>query len=520
MKICTLAWSLCSTVLWAQSGALSISGTVVDSQSGQPIPQARVYAECSGASVVKDGRYVPPVGRTAIADVAGAFRFDGVAVGNCYLAASKNGYTQSSGVGSLTGQVELSESKSGIRVPLAKLGVISGVVTDQDRHPLRGVNVILVQRFLEDGIFRTRNSRSVTTADDGAFRLWNLEPGKYYVKAAGQHGTTGLFMGSSTPSNEIFDAFLPAYSDGAHSIGEATPLEVGPASHLKADITLKLESTFAVRGTLQNFTPRKTVKFELLQNGEPPSPVRAVVQMDTGRFELREVSAGSYVVRATQDDKIGDFPLVVGPTDVEGVALTLHPPVSLSYSTRFTTEVPPEERNFRADSCSPRLVSMDTHIISDPRGREELLPGLYPGQYRVILRCAGGYARSALIGNVDLLANPVLTVSPGGSPPPLEIVASRDGASLTVSRGKQAQGALAALLVPQFLAEPLIATDYGNEGFFSFGGIHPGTYSLYLFNSEEIEYRNPQFLQSLTGGERITLTEGQRSEVTFKGTPR
>jgi len=57
--------------------------------------------------------------------------------------------------------------------PLAK---IHGKVTDIDGEPVSGVSVRALHSEIQDGRRIFRQDRSVTTDDQGEYRMWNFEP--------------------------------------------------------------------------------------------------------------------------------------------------------------------------------------------------------------------------------------------------------------------------------------------------------------------------------------------------------
>jgi hypothetical protein len=236
--------------------------------------------------------------------------------------------------------VELTASKENVQLKLAPLGVITGKVTDQNGQPLRAVNVIALTLQTEDGLRHTKSSRNVSTDDRGMFRMWNLQPGRYYIKAAGQSGGTYSYLGDTAPQLWIDEAFAGRYFGGGQTLDSATPVQIQPGTEAHTDLSLTLEPSYKIRGSLGNYVPRRTVKFELLNGDEDVSPSRVSVNSDTGKFEIQDVVPGSYVLRVTQDQASAMLPVQVRAADVNRLSLALVPPVDVKVVTRYTNSSP------------------------------------------------------------------------------------------------------------------------------------------------------------------------------------
>jgi len=157
--------------------------------------------------------------------------------------------------------------------------------------------------------------------------------------------------------------------------------------------------------------------------------------------------------------------------------------------------------------------------------------GVVPGAYRVGVICFGGYPQSMMSGGHDLLADPIVAVQPGVAPPALEIVAplrrrddSRHGARGFLPAARQYLGA-ARPSIPGLRWSNSVDRLPGRSGgrwiHFSADWLAPGAYMAYAFlNQDGIEYRNPQFLQSLTQGVRVQVEDGSKKTITISGVER
>jgi uncharacterized protein (DUF2141 family) len=294
----------------------------------------------------------------------------------------------------------------------------------------------------------------------------------------------------------------------------------------RADFTLKMEPAYRIRGALANFVPHRTVKFELLSGDEDVSASRVSVNGTTGVFEIQDVVPGSYTLHVTQENTSAEIPVVVGGSDVSGIIATLASGVDLRVQTRFANE---GEQGACMVSLMPSghrgAAYSDAGFRRNPSG-ESTMAGVLPGVYRVSFGCFGVYVRSAMSGSQDLLANPLLTVQPGAQPPPIEILAAHGGGSVSgaLSGNAKLEGA-AVLLVPQFgqstgpeIGPASPSGEQEGQFEFEFANLAPGSYMAYAFSDiNDVEYRNPEFLRSLSGGVGVQVEDNVEKKIAITG---
>jgi hypothetical protein len=421
--------------------------------------------------------------------------------------------------------VKLTSSVTGVQIKLAPLGVIEGKVVDQDGEPVRGVSVSAYIVNVFGGVRSMSIIRTAATNDQGHFRIWNLNPGKYYVKATGKSGGTYMYIGDASGHYDSTEAFVPIYFGGARDLESATPIVVGAGTEVRADFTLAFEPSFKIRGALQNFSPHEHVAFEIFQGDEDVSASRVTLNGTDGRFEIQDVTDGTYTLRATQLQKArGETTVTVKGGNIEGVSIALFPSIIVRGVVQVVGAQPKAENS---ESCTVMLFrpgSPNSMVMQQGKNGEFTIPNVFTGQYRVDIDCTGGYATSAQSGSIDLLSTPRITVEPGVAPAPIEINLKPGGGTV---KGKLAidpkptQGGI--LLVPTFSASTgptfmtvgnwLGAPDASN---FELRYLAPGDYIVYAFSTaRDVEYRNPAFLQSLTGGVPVHIDDAQTTEVTI-----
>ena len=148
---------------------------------------------------------------------------------------------------------------------------------------------------------------------------------------------------------------------------------------------------------------------------------------------------------------------------------------------------------------------------------------VFPGKYRVSIQCHGGYPLSASFGDIDLFTNSIITIS-NGAAPAIEIACQPGGGFLKARFIGETPSGGAVLLVPSFptptgpvLVRPISGALPKLPGEAIFSGLAPGEYSVYgLSKSEDVEFLNAAFLQSLSGGTTVRIEDGKTTEVAIE----
>ncbi|HYA16369.1 MAG TPA: carboxypeptidase-like regulatory domain-containing protein [Bryobacteraceae bacterium] len=525
---------LLASAVFAQEASLALAGRVVDSESGEPIPRAVVTLNGFPVVAQTPGSPAQAITKTAVTDQSGVFSFSALPEARYSLNAQKAGFANIVAAGGLRPTfVELKSSTQNVVVRLAPLGVITGKVVDDDGEPMRGVGINAISSTVENGQRVTSVGRTVNTDDRGMYRLWNLMPGRYYLKATGQGGGTLLFTTNNAARLEVGDSFAPTYSGGGKTMEAARPVEIAAGTRATADFHLKLEPAFEIRGTVRNFTPRIQIAFGILINGEEVGVRPDRFNAETGAFQFNDVVSGSYILRATQGDNSGEVAVNIAGADAANVALTLYPRIDIPVTTHFLDAAPANVPHPQDDPDDFEPGAMqdvcNVWLNSDRRPvplftENGALHKVQAGQYRVSLNCLGGYVRSALAGTQDLLLNPNVTIEQGASFPPIEILAVHGGGNVTASLPANLFSnvrQIAVLLVPksanstgpQLMFAPLLPG--GTEGSAHFGNLAPGEYTLYAFANPDIEYASPAFLSTLSGGVDVEIEDSAEKKVTI-----
>jgi hypothetical protein len=575
--LCTLigiAGATCASAQGQAEAHYSYAGTVINTATGEAVKRAQIQIRrFSRFDPNQPGgnpagpEQVAPLSVAAFSDAAGMFRFEGLPAGSYFVNVTKPGFTFERNFDKhASGMLTLNSSVEGASLRLSPLGVIQGKVTGDDGLPLRHVNIVALTVQIIDGLRHVSASRNVSTDDRGLYRLWNLSPGKYYLKASGRSGGTITYAGDRPPISSEYESFTPVYFGGASSLMSATPILIKAGSDEQADITLTMSPSFRIRGRLLNLAQGEPVRFELLNGDEEVGASRVSVNQYSGAFQIHDVVHGSYILRATQGKTArGEVPVGVGAADLDGVALTLAPAVNVKVVTLVANKyedvlraqgleaedsggdlqgaadlsMPPHGRlQAPAPPCAPSLQPVGTQSrqseitptqANATNGEDGAITfkEVLPGTYRLSFNCYAGYVASVQWAGNDLLTDLLLTLQPGIDPAPVEVTARFGGGALSgdLKLGDSANVEQAGiLLVPQFTSAtgPVTATatkpapSTSEPPVFEFANLAPGHYLAYAFaNLSEVEFRNPEYLRSLTGGTSVEIADGKQANITL-----
>jgi protocatechuate 3,4-dioxygenase beta subunit len=275
----------------AGGGVATVTGSIVRLHDGGPVRFAAVVVESAEGSVR----------RTAITDAAGHFTVVDIPPGRYGIRASATGYA--SGVWTEGGNrriaaamvVEANQRRTGIRVALARGGVITGRVVDADGAPVEGVPVhALIAEFHNSReLLRQVAARPRVTDDRGHFRLFGLEPADYYIAAI--PGPFGDSPGGPLAGHPL------AYFPGTSSVADATLIAVAADRESAiGDLVVRAAMTMTVSGRVidSQGAPAAAAEMVLLPASGPASSVMPRATSDaTGQFSFIDVPEGQYLLQ-------------------------------------------------------------------------------------------------------------------------------------------------------------------------------------------------------------------------------
>jgi 5-hydroxyisourate hydrolase-like protein (transthyretin family) len=521
-----------------------IEGTVLRAGTREPVPDVQVLLFSTARS---DSDPFRTSTWSAITDAAGRYALKNVTPGTYRLTFAANRYVrQEYGQRTFPGngtqiRVAPGETVKDLETVLTPTGSVSGTIRDDEKRPLIGVPVQLLQFHYD---WRgERELRPVGTAgqtdDRGEFRISFVTPGRYYLDAGTRLGP--LRPGSEPPPNQVREAFAHVYYPGVDDLQFAMPVDIQPGVLTTVTaLTMKKVAGVRINGRIIDSAtgqPPEKPEITLFVHDAGSSSYASIVtyghdpakyNKDTGTFEFRGVLPGSYalsvaVVIPEQPGpmpgrhlkRIGFLPLEIRNADVEGIVVTTTPTSSIEGRVRVqgfedwksaalqgvNPGVGLEPSSNGGSPSKPSRPWPDSDLFH-PDGTFKIT-NVMPGEFR--LDVAGlpsnVYVKEARFASMDLLAGPFqFTGKESGT---LEIVLdSKVGfieGTVTNKDFRSAPGAQV-VLVPdksRHLHDRFKTTTTNQDGHFSIANVPPGAYRLYAWEAvEPYRWFDPDFLKA------------------------
>jgi len=513
-----------------------LAGTVVRLDTGEPLKKATVIlrSQDNGEQSV-----------FVITDGEGHFQFNKVEPGNYSLEVLHNGFVKmgygQKQYGDPVANLNLAagQKMTDLVFKLPRTSSISGRVMDEDGQPLPRVGVRVYQRS-------GRNSKhqlgavagaGALTNDLGEYRVFDLVPGRYYVRANYQEPreVMGIKPSSSKSPKESYPpTFYPNAADPAKAVG----IIVNAGDQIPSvDFLLEPVHVVNIRGKVFNTIASGTdgnLSVILMQHREVLNdfaPASSQVWNKEGRFEFRDVFPGSYVIRASwsvnQERYSSRRELEVGNADVEGVNVTITRGVDVSGRVAWEQKPPSEAQGVHVAlqiSDEGPFPSNSGAPVAEPDGTF-LIKNVPEGVYRpqVITGSLDCFLKSARYGGADVTDG---GLSPhAGTDAALELKLSCRAARIegfVLTEDSLPAAGVYVVAIPdaphrdrdwEYRAE---RTD--QNGRFLLPGIVPGTYRVFSWNcGDDFDWYDAEQLKPYESkGMSVSVEEGDRKTVQLK----
>ena len=220
----------------------TVSGSVVNTVTGEPIPRALV-------------QIMGPLQRSDLTDSQGRFHFEGVPEGRAMFMARKPGYFSSEelsrGGGRPRAPVTITGDVSSLVLKLTPEGLVAGTITGDDDDPLEGAHLLLKRQVISNGRKHWETLGQSTTDENGEFRAANLIPGTYYLVAQAQRPATA--RAAAEPNL----GYAPSYYPGAPDLASASAIQVRAGQTAQLDFRLRSQPNYDVSGVVTGLTPEQ-----------------------------------------------------------------------------------------------------------------------------------------------------------------------------------------------------------------------------------------------------------------------
>jgi hypothetical protein len=439
------------------TGTAVISGQVVSEEDPErPIRLAKV--QLSSSALRRE--------LMVTSDSSGRFMFSRLPAGRYSLSVSKPGLASTAYGAKRPGgagvPIVVAEGEQvPVTVRIARGAVISGTVRDATGEPAADVRMQVLAydidstgaRTLQNRTFGNSGNGLLRTDDRGAYRIYGLRPGEYYVQAAAASsggratsvaeiewalravGAPGALPGAAPAPGQSM-TLAPVYFPGTTDPATAIPITLKAGEERTGvDFALGFIPTATVSGVIRgpDGSPPKIAQASLLRPGSPGVQVGNMLFIRPeadGRFTVSNVAPGDYVLAARGSMQsstdaapgpmaVASMPLwamtdvSVSGQDISGLELTLAPGLNVSGTLVFDGAKMPAPADLAKVSVSvlPQgPTSMGAPSVVAQADGTFVIPGVGPGEYRLWANVPSGTAatspwtlRSAIIGGVDAL---------------------------------------------------------------------------------------------------------------------
>ena len=303
------------------AGTALLQGRVVAADNGAPLRQVDIALSSSTS----------PARRQARTDASGQYRFDQLPAGRYWLRASKPGFVPLRyGVADpLEPGLAIDLNDGGARSAdfvLPRAGVISGRVVDEFGEPVLDAEVRAMRYQSRSGQRRLSTASRVHRTDDlGAFRVFGLLPGTYYVSAIPR-------WRDPVTDDEEQAQYAPSYYPGTTDLAGAVPVRVALGGEVSAvEVALQPVRTRTMTGTVMDSTgaPAAGAQVTIVrrERGNAFVTIGDARARADGTFELSHLPPGSYSVQAwlrgtpAVPPEFGATTLQIAGNDVDGVVV-------------------------------------------------------------------------------------------------------------------------------------------------------------------------------------------------------
>ena len=509
--------------------AAVVQGTVVNKLSGRPVKSAhviynRIVSETGGTS--------SPISTDT--DAEGNFSFS-LAPGTYRFWVEHSGFArQVYGALSPAGEgttltVAAGQKLSQITFRLVPQGAIAGRIVDEDGDPIQSAG-IQVLRFSYANDHRQLVSVSGASSNDrGEYRIFGLPAGRYLLQATVPNTPMSKPYESGALVPEVQDSYAASYYPGVIDVDAASPVSLGEGGDLE-DINFQVRKvrTVSLRGRLASPEKPSSSQIQVVlahnENGVASYIDRASASVDsaTGRFEVRGVAPGSYLLVASQLSAGrplgGRIPVELTAASRDEITLPLASAVDVTGTVELEGTARGSVPNLILRLASSEGLALGPQPLSKIGADGTIhFAGVTPGRWTVTFDSLpeGLWIKSESFAGVDLPAGELnLTESTRGQ---LHIVLGSNGAQIsgTVSLDNQPCRATV-VLAP---ADPELRTAHQmykvtnttERGLFTLKSVRPGSYKLFAFQEiEPFEWFNPDKLKLAEDmGSPVTVSAGE-----------
>lgn len=481
-------------------------------------------------------------------DNEGRFEVKELAAGRYIVTATKGGF-----VTAQFGQrrpnepgtpIELADGQAAEKVSFSLMrgGVIAGRVLDDGGEPVSGAQVMAMRYGFSAGTRRMLPAGSEggndRTDDQGAFRMFGLPPGDYFVSAISRGNT----IISADINNTEADGLAPTYFPGTANLAEASRITLRAGQEMTgANFAMIVARLAKVRGRALNSQGEPVTNAMMALSPADPTQMsmsfnNTMVGRD-GAFQFANVAPGRYNLSVrpnsltTGGSEFASMPIVVGNDDIDNVMLT----TSLGATARGVIVTD--------DGSAPTFKPSQVTVIANPAEPMTMMFGNAPSKVnddysfelsglsdRRLIRVSAGptwFLKAILHGGDDVTDTGVDFV-PGRSVEDLQIVVTQKTTELSGlvadDRNRPVVDSTVVVFPANrerwgYLSRYLRTVRPDTEGRYNVRSLPPGEDYLIIAvqNLESGQGGDPEFLtRAREEAKPLTLNEGETKAVDIK----
>jgi protocatechuate 3,4-dioxygenase beta subunit len=509
----------------------TVAGRVVTAAEGNPLKSAHVM-------LMEQNAAREPKTYGATTDASGIFILKSVAPGRYKIFDEHTGYvrqqyhSQDADTGAVLA-LQPQQQAADILFRLTPAAVITGHVTDEDQEPMAGIQVLALRRRSEEetededvSAYRKQDQMfpagSAQTDDRGVYRIFGLQPGDYYLRA-----TQAMQSPLYSPGGEEYFAlqsqgteYAPVYYPGVLQRTQAETVTLRPGDEAQIDFTMRHVKTVEISGRVLGPDGKPANTMVELGETDDYSDSRNTNTDEQGKFRLKGVPPGSYILRAYQQGKDNVYrpaarqELQVGSDNIDSLILALARGTDLTGRVRVegSSGAPPDRVHVSLREVGGIIGGYGARAKPDGSFEIKSVP---EGNYAVMVGAGGEgvwYVKSARLGSDDVLAHGLQVEK--GTAGTLDIVIGVASAQLAGSVMEDDKPAIGARV--RVFPDPETpynrtrrrSTTTDQNGQFVASGIAPGKYRVTARSPADpagaVAVAEPQF---------VTLGERERKAV-------
>jgi hypothetical protein len=512
------------------SSTASIVGRVLTAGTDAPVRRAEVVALKADDDPTPRGRV------TTTTDDEGRYQLDRLSPGEWRVTASKGGYFAwqfgQRRPFEIPPPITLARGQQFTAdIPLTRGGAISGRVFGEFGEGLAGLQIKVYRVRLTQGYRRLQTVGAADLTDDnGAYRVYGLPPGDYYVAAS---------LRVAPADSVVETTYAPTYFPGTGDLAEAQRVRLALGAEANAIFPLLPFRRVRVSGVVMNSTGAPANAFLNLtsESAEFGAPLgTGGVTRSDGTFTLPDVAPGPYILTATLrgdgPDESASLPVTVNSEDVTGAMLVTGRPATL-------------RGRFVADQGVTRRLPGNLSVIATAARAGGTVLGSDSGSTFEINALSEPFHLSvgALAG--DWIVKDIVVNGLSALDSPIELGADQQGDARVVltdrvtevscvvespdlgTRDSRSGNAYDERVIIVFPDDPMkwvpgsryVRVAYADaSGRFSITGVPPGQYLAAATNyMEDGEHNDPEFLAELRNAAvTFSLDEGEKRSVDVK----